>query len=54
MELGPETKETFYKFPLDLSEKEAKYLRDIGLKQIESDDEALINYAVNYILYTSK
>jgi hypothetical protein len=50
MELGKERVEDVYCFPLDLDEDEAKRLRDIGLEQIANDEEALINYAVNFIL----
>lgn len=50
MELGNEKEEMFYTFPLEVSDEEAKRLRDIGLKEIKKDDEALINYAVNFIL----
>lgn len=50
MELGDEREEKYCKFSLDLSDAEAKYLRDVGLKHIENDEEALIEYAVNFIL----
>jgi len=50
MELGQEKEELFYSFPLDLSDEEAKRLRDFGLKVIAEDADALINYAVNYML----
>ena len=50
MKLSKETIEKYHKFDIDLDKKEYKILRDYGLKLINSDDEALINYAVNKIL----
>ena len=45
-----ETKEEMYNFEVDLDPEEAKWFRDFGLREIEKDEEALINYAVNFIL----
>ena len=50
MELSKEKKQTVYAFDLDVSDQEHKMLKEFGLKTIKDDDDALINYAVNYIL----
>lgn len=51
MKLMNEKKEIVYKYRLeDISKEEYARLRSIGLEQIQKDDEALINYAVIYIL----
>ena len=50
MKIGKETIETFYRFDVDLSQKEHTALRNYGLNLIKNDDAALINYAANAIL----
>lgn len=56
MKIVKETEEKSYKFVVDLSTKESAVLKEYGLKSIENDDEALINYAINKIVenYISK
>lgn len=50
MEIGKEKVEKVHKFKIDLSSEEYALLKKIGLELIIKDEEALINYAVNYIL----
>ena len=50
MKIGKETIEESCKFDIDLSSKEAATLKEYGLKNIQNDDAALINYAVNKML----
>jgi len=50
MKFDNESKEEYYKFDIDLSDEEAEFLIDVGLREIKKDSEALINYAVNFIL----
>jgi hypothetical protein len=50
MEIGKEKVEKVHKFEIDLSSEEYALLKKIGLELIIKDEEALINYAVNYIL----
>jgi hypothetical protein len=38
-------------YSVKLSPQEAKILRDLGLKQIQTDDDALIDYAINRMLW---
>jgi len=46
MEINDERKETYYKYNIDATDEEAALLKEIGLKRIQTDDAALINYAV--------
>lgn len=51
MQLTNERKSDSLEYDMDLSKSEATMLREYGLKKIQEDDEALINYAVNHILF---
>lgn len=53
MKLGKETTEKYCKFNVEFENGEFKMLKDYGLKEIQKDDSALINYAVNKILIDS-
>jgi len=50
MKLGKETKVDYCKFDVEFENNEFQILKDYGLKKIQEDDEALVNYAVNKIL----
>jgi len=50
MKLGKETKVKYCNFDVTFEDKEFKMLKDYGLKEIQKDDSALVNYAVNKIL----
>jgi hypothetical protein len=50
MKFGKETSEEYCKFDVELSNKEWAMLKDYGLKLIQNDEGALINYAFNKIL----
>lgn len=50
MKIGKEKVEKIHKFEMDFSPKEYVLLKKMGLELIIKDEEALINYAVNYIL----
>lgn len=50
MKLGKDVVEKCHRFDIGLSKKEYETLKNYGLEQVKSDDEALINYAVNKIL----
>ena len=50
MNLQNERKEEVFKFDVDLSDKEARSLREIGLDRIKNDDQALIEYAIVALL----
>lgn len=59
MELSNERKEMNYKFDLDVTPEEEEYLVEIGLRKIQGDRPALIEYAVvklleEYIAETEK
>jgi hypothetical protein len=52
MELTNEKLVKSYEYDIEgLSPEEYTHLRNYGLKEIKKDDEALINYAFNKILY---
>ena len=38
-------------YRVKLSPQDAKILRDLGLKQIQNDEDALIDYAINRMLW---
>ena len=50
MKFGKETSEKYCKFDVEFENKEWNILRDYGLKLIQKDEGALVNYAVNKIL----
>jgi len=50
MKFGKQKIEKVYKFDVDFEDKEYAYLKDYGLKEIQKDSEALVNYAVNKVL----
>lgn len=50
MKIGKEKVEKIHKFEMYFSPKEYALLKKMGLELIIKDEEALINYAVNYIL----
>lgn len=46
MKIGKEKKVTYYHYQVTMSPEEFKILRAHGLRIIQNDDEALINYAI--------
>ena len=50
MKFGKEIEEKYHRFDVNMDKKEHAFLKNYGLEQIQNDDEALINYAVNKIL----
>lgn len=50
MKFGKHKIEKVYNFDVDFEDKEYAFLQDYGLREIQKDPEALINYAVNSIL----
>jgi len=50
MNLINERKEEYYKYDLDISDKEYNILAKEGLKRIKEDKAELVNYAVNSLL----
>jgi len=50
MQFGKHDIEKVYRFDVDFENKEYALLKDYGLKEIQNDSEALVNYAVNKIL----
>lgn len=53
MKLGKETKETYYKFDCEFSDDECDKLVEYGWREIQKDEAALVNYAVNKLLYNA-
>ena len=50
MKFGKHKIEKVYNFDVDFEDKEHSILQAYGLREIQKDPEALVNYAVNKIL----
>lgn len=51
MKLSNEKKIQTLEYDIDLNNEEAGLLREYGLKRIQEDEDALINYAINRVLF---
>ena len=52
LEMLNERKVETVEYDLNLSDEEAKNLKEMGLREIAKDDNACINYAINHALRT--
>lgn len=50
MKFGKQKIEKIYNFDVDFEDNEYSILKDYGLREIQKDPEALVNYAVNKVL----